>query len=82
MAERLVQTRLAGYLERHRLLSPEQAGFRARRSCTEQVARLTQAVHDARARGAHAQLLASARSVARARDGNGALRYHPPPRPS
>jgi len=44
--ERLVNNRLKYCLENQKILAPEQAGFRARRSTEDQIIRLTQSISD------------------------------------
>eukprot|EP00666_Eupelagonemidae_sp_cell4sb_P008079 gene8079-20250_t len=55
--ERLVKNRVQEYLERRRLLAPEQAGYRTARSVEEHCVRLSQHIHDGRARDHHTVLL-------------------------
>ena len=47
LAERLVQNRLQHWLDRHRKLNPNQAGFRKGHSTADQLFRVTQSVFDA-----------------------------------
>ena len=46
VAERLIQERLYWMLEHNRKLHPAQAGFRRKRSTSDQIARLQQLIHD------------------------------------
>ena len=46
LVERLIQARLYWWLEKNNNLCPEQAGFRKKRSTTDQIARLKQVIHD------------------------------------
>ncbi|XP_043231036.1 uncharacterized protein LOC122386167 [Amphibalanus amphitrite] len=47
LAERLVQNRLQHWLERHKKLNPNQAGFRKGHSTIDQLFRVTQSIFDA-----------------------------------
>eukprot|EP00660_Eupelagonema_oceanica_P019228 gene19228-biopygen29472 len=58
LAERLVRWRLQHVIEKWDLLSPEQAGYRARRSTEEQLVLITQSINDAMERGEHTLMLA------------------------